>query len=251
MTDKTPAKDPKQTAKGTVYRATPELETARFEPEAAPRAPDSAEAEILGAKAEVLEAEAKLIKAKTEQAKAKQPLIDRIIMRGLIPVALTIVGPWALYAFNADNEKTHEQVAEVEDVVEDLTELLGQAVAEREERTRYSQREDEARAAELTALAVMVTRLRDTLRMMTVRQALRDVLDSDESMLRTGDLMPPMMPVPSPLRVVQRQRLIEQTMMQLLDERTTASEVEELRDMVEVAVDARAWDQAQDQAQRE
>jgi len=238
--------------KGTVYREIPELE-----PDAAPEAaPVASDVATLKAEAGVLEARANLIKAETAGAKAQQPLIDRIIMRGLIPVALTVVGPWALYVFNADNEKTHAQVAEVESVVADLGDLLAQATQEREARTEIAQRAEIARAAELHALSEMVVRLQAALRQLSVRQAVRDALrvapptvtvpffmpDDPHSGEQPGAEPPPPMPTPGD----DQARVVEQAMIQLQDAALGEEEMATLREEAN-----QAYERLQEQVQQQ
>lgn len=206
---------------------------------------DSAEAELLEAQADVLEAKAKLVTA-------RQPLIDRIIMRGLIPIALAVVGPWALWTFNEDNIKTQRQVAGIETVVEDLTDLLAQAVAEREARVDAVQRAEIARATELHSLSTMVSRLRDAMRDMAIRQAVRDLVPpatpappDTEPGQPGGPAQPSTLPGPlDGADALAQMRVVDQAMQQLQDDDMEPDEVEDLRELVR-----EAYEQRQEQVQ--
>lgn len=187
---------------------------------------------------EVLEARAEVIKWRAKLAKAKQPLIDRLIMRGLIPIALAVVGPWALYTWNEDTVKTQAQVAEVEGVVGELQALLAEAIEARAEREEMTKRNDEARAVELHALATMVSRLGETIRRLTVRTAVREAV-------RDGVGTAPARVVPMSMDF-ERARVVEEALIQFQESGIDDQEMDELREIAR-----HAYDQWQEQEQEE
>ena len=134
---------------------------------------DSNDPDVIAARAKLLEAQAKLAKATT-------PLLDKIVLRGLLPIALAVVGPWALWQFDAART---EQTKQGEVIVE-LQTLLGDAKEEaqlRQERSaawqeRMGQIEGE-KAAELTALATIVSRLDDMMKVALIQNAVNRVLE--------------------------------------------------------------------------
>ena len=149
---------------------------------------DSGEVEVLEAKAALRAAEAKLRKAEASLAKAKAPLLDQFIIRGLIPIALALVGPWALWKFDTESAAKRARVEEQVQVVSELGVLLDTAVEEREVRAANSvkwrarmQRIEESRAAELVAMSTMVLRLDETLRIAMVQMTLMRVLRRREA----------------------------------------------------------------------
>lgn len=123
---------------------------------------------------DVIEARAKLLSAGASLVKAQTPLLDKLILRGVIPIALAIVGPWALYKF--DRSMT-EQAKQGETIVA-LQKLLKEeqkAQAARQARSAVwrgrMKKIEEERAAELTAMSSMVRRLDDTLKTALVQMA--------------------------------------------------------------------------------
>lgn len=142
-------------------------------PEEAPEnLADSDDPEVLKGRAKVLEAEAKVAKART-------PLLDKIILRGLIPIALAIVGPWALWKFDkAQSEQTRQ--GEVITQLQDLLKAEQDREATRRERSaawreRMSRIEEE-RAAELASMSSMVIRLDNLLKLALVRMAVAEAI---------------------------------------------------------------------------
>jgi hypothetical protein len=139
---------------------------------------DSEEAEIIEAEAKKTEAEAKKIKAQATLVKAKKPLLDALIIRGLIPIALLIIGPWATWKFDADNKATQAKVEEQSKMVESLREIIAEekrdqeANAARMAEWRERMKALEAKkAAELTAMSKMVAQLGETQRAALIQMA--------------------------------------------------------------------------------
>jgi len=128
---------------------------------------DSDDANVILARAKLLEAQAKLTKAST-------PLLDKIIIRGLLPIALAIVGPWALWKFDASQTEQKKQ-GEV------IVELQGILKSEREDAAARQTRSaawrarmkiiEEEKAVELAAMTNMVCRLDDMLKTALVQMA--------------------------------------------------------------------------------
>jgi len=155
-----------------------------------------AQAELILAQAKLKEAEAKERDSETKADKAHTSLIDRIIMRGLIPIALLVATPLATYYFTDRAEEGIRQVQatnqEVEAAVAELDQLgvlvgrLDKLFKGADERI---QQMDQARAAELTALRVLVTRLHDALKVMAVQTAVSEAARShyQEARVFTGD----------------------------------------------------------------
>lgn len=90
-------------------------------------------------------------------------LIDKIILRGIIPLVLTIAAPWAAYHFSMKA-----------DAVQEKTEQLG-ALIEKQEKL------EEAKAIELSAMSAMVTQLDETLKAALVQTAVLQELRIDQS----------------------------------------------------------------------
>ena len=116
---------------------------------------DSDDADVIASRAKLIEAQAKLTKAST-------PLLDKFVLRGLIPLALAIVGPWALWEFNTEQAKQGEVIVKLEGLLE-------------QEKTARK-----AREKELHAMSEMVCRLDDTLKAALVQMAVAQALAADE-----------------------------------------------------------------------
>ena len=121
---------------------------------------DSDDPEVLKARAKVLEANVKL-------AKANIPLFEKIVLRGVIPIALTIITPWALWTFS---EARSEQKAQGETITQ-LQTLLTTAQEEDVARRERMDRVEEGRAVELASMTAMVVRLDNLLKLVLVRSA--------------------------------------------------------------------------------
>lgn len=139
----------------------PSPEPAEAPEESSENLADSDDPEVLKARAEVLKAEAKVAKART-------PLLDKIILRGLIPIALAIVGPWALWKF----DKAQTEQARQGEVIVQLQDLLKSS---REE----SERHQEQRAAELASMTHMVIRLDNVLKLALIRMAVSQAVGQE------------------------------------------------------------------------
>jgi hypothetical protein len=117
--------------------------------------------------AETLRAEAEVLKAEAELAKAKLPLVDRLIMRGVIPIALAIVGPWAAMTFSEAKAEWKTQ----RDIIVGLKEHLKDYQKESEDWQQRMAHLEQERAEELVAMTNMVNRLDHTLKMALIQLA--------------------------------------------------------------------------------
>jgi len=116
--------------------------------------------------ADEIEARAKLYNAKARLAEARWGFFDRVVMRGVIPVALAIAAPIATYYFSAQAETGIEEVRKVSDSVKQLDQLIAGI------RTSAA-RHEEARMAELTALRDAVSALQWTIVVQRVRDSVQ------------------------------------------------------------------------------
>jgi hypothetical protein len=136
----------------------------------------------------LVEARAALIKAQTALENARAPLVDKLILRGLIPIALAIIGPWALWQFQSTEEKVKQQAAlvkELHDLVEKESEDQKRREARELKLQEKEQRIEEERAAEIATLSAMVIRLDSTLRVFVIQSAL------SRELLNNGRVIPP------------------------------------------------------------
>jgi hypothetical protein len=122
-----------------------------------PQDPSDSAEEIL-AQAKLKEAEAALITAKT-------PLWDRVMIRGVLPIALAIVGPWAAMTFSESQIEQRKQGQHIEA----LEELLQQARSDAEDRRR-----------ELMTMSNMVTRLDATLKTALIQMTVARIVKEEE-----------------------------------------------------------------------
>jgi len=160
------------------------------EPEAAPSSvienlADSDDPDVISARAKLLEAQAKLTKAST-------PLLDKLILRGVIPIALAIVGPWALWKFDAAQTEQARQgtmIVELQELLEDAKD----AAAARQERsaawrTRMGEIEEQ-KAQELAAMTAMVIRLDDMLKLSLVQRAVEGTVGTVPTLPNREDVL--------------------------------------------------------------
>ena len=112
-------------------------------PKSAPRDDDSKE-EIL--------AKTELVKAEKELIEIRHGILDRLIMRGVIPVALIVAGPITTYYFSQRANDGIEEVRKIGESVSALDEVIDGAKA-------AAARHDEGRATELIALRRIVSSL--------------------------------------------------------------------------------------------
>ena len=150
-------------------------------PEFAAESPTPAEAEKLtdSDNPDVILAQARLLEAKAVLAKASTPLLDKVILRGLLPIALAIVGPWALLKFDAsqvEQEKQGKVIVELQDLLkEERKDAEDRQVRSAAWQARMKTIEEE-KAAELTAMSTMVVRLDDMLKTALVQMAVSRAL---------------------------------------------------------------------------
>lgn len=123
---------------------------------------------------EVLRARTELLKAQTSLTKASIPLFEKIVLRGVIPIALAVIGPWALWKF----DKAEVEQKRQGEIIVQLQGLLKDAQKESEARKQRStawrermSKIEEERAAELAAMTAMVVRLDGLLKLVLVRDA--------------------------------------------------------------------------------
>lgn len=128
--------------------------------------------EELSESAELILAKAKLKEAEAALETARTPFVDKLILRGVLPIALAIVGPWAALTFSEQGADLGELKKITEQEKSDAEERKKQSAAWRE---RMSRLEDE-RAAELQAMKNMVSRLDATLRLSLVQMAVARTL---------------------------------------------------------------------------
>jgi len=154
-----------------------------------------AQARLKKAEAELAAANAKLAEAETERAKTQLPIWDKVVLRGLIPIALAIVGPWALWYFDTKQNDTKVEIEKQQKALEDqaavtkkLHVLLDRAESyskstEARRRTWQSrmQEVETQKAAELAALAGMVKALDRALKMTLIRFAIERVASEEIS----------------------------------------------------------------------
>jgi hypothetical protein len=104
------------------------------------------------------------------------------VLRGLIPIALAIVGPWALWKFDKAQVEQQRQGT----IIVQLQDLLEKS---REEGTRHQ----EQRAVELASMSNMVIRLDNLLKLALVRMAVSEAIGQQP---RGPSGVLPMQPMP-------------------------------------------------------
>jgi hypothetical protein len=150
---------------------------------------------------EVIEARAKLLRAQATLTKASTPLFDKIVLRGLVPIALALVTPWAIYTFDAAQT---EQVKQGEVLVK-LEKLLSgakkdaaaQKVRSAAWRVRMGELEKQ-RTEELKTMTSMVNRLDSTMKTALIHMAVAKILSSRPQTIPKMD--PMILPTPPPSR---------------------------------------------------
>lgn len=153
---------------------------------------------------EVLEARTELLKAQTKLTKASIPLFEKIVLRGVIPIALAIITPWALWTFDAaqtEQKKQGETITQLEELLQTAQE---EAAARRERMARV----EEERAAELASMSAMVVRLDNLLKLILVRDAVSRQIREVRDKPRPGvepDPIAPLRARADVIRDVQRQ----------------------------------------------
>jgi hypothetical protein len=141
------------------------------------------------------EALTELIEAKKDLQVAKRPFIDRLVLQGLLPLALIVVGPWATYYFAnraedglAEVKKANEESEKLAKVITDLEATLQGAEVKIGEM-------DRARAAELLKMEKMVRALDDTMKNALIQMTVSRILAERD---RPEMLLPMMRPVGEP-----------------------------------------------------
>jgi hypothetical protein len=195
------------------------------QPAATPVPPDveklaeSDDAALVSARAELLEAQAALVKANSSPW-------DKLMIRFVLPIALAIVGPWAAYTFSVEAQEAKAKAEEGIKEVGELQTLLKQQ-KENADRQRERFREiEEEKAAELTAMSNMVTRLDNTLKLALVQMAVAQMLAKAPSTPKT---MPGVNPVPlAPREIPDRETVIRDVAAQVQLPGLDEDEVERL-----------------------
>jgi len=127
----------------------------------------------------VILAHASLVEAQAKLAKASTPLLDKLILRGIIPIALAVVGPWALWKFDKAQTEQEKQ-GETITALQDLLKTSQEDQADRQARSVVWQARmkvlEEEKAVELIAMTSMVSRLDDMLKTALVQMALARVM---------------------------------------------------------------------------
>jgi hypothetical protein len=141
---------------------------------------DSEDADVIMARAKLLEAQAALVKAST-------PLLDKIIIRGLLPLALAVVGPWALWKFDKSQVEQKKQGETIVALQSLLGDAKGEAAARQKRssawRVRMKQIEEE-KAVELASMSAMVIRLDSTLKTALIQMTVSRIMS--EPTTRSG-----------------------------------------------------------------
>jgi hypothetical protein len=132
---------------------------------------------------EVIEARAKLLEAQAKLAKARTPLFDKIVLRGVIPIALAIITPWAIYKFDkatTEQEKQGQTITELQTL---LTNAKKEAAARQSRSAQWRERMkkiEQDRTAELQAMSGMVERLDNTMKTALIHMTVAQLLAKTE-----------------------------------------------------------------------
>ena len=129
---------------------------------------------------ELIEARAKLLEAQAKLAKASTPLLDKVIIRGLLPIAIALVGHWAA--------QTYEN-AQIEQVKQGETITALEGLLEKQQETAKT-------------MAATVVRLDETLKFSLIQMAVAQALAKVEPMEPTKP-SPLLVSVPTPEDVTQ------------------------------------------------
>ncbi len=181
-------------------------------------------ARLLNAEAELAKAKAELVEAQTAARKAQTPLLDKLILRGLIPVALAIVGPWAAWKFSADAYAAKQSAAEAVEsqettqrTVNALQDLL-EAQKAAEETARWTRAEvDRQKAEELATMRAMVSRLSNTLKVALIQMAVAREMSDNKTVAALPTATPP-----------SREDVIDRVTMQMALPDVDESEIEKM-----------------------
>jgi hypothetical protein len=172
---------------------------------------------------EVLEARAKLLEAQAKLTKASVPLLDKLILRGIIPIALAIVGPWALWKFDKAQTEQVRQGAVIVELQELLEDAKSEAAARQARsalwRTRMGEIEEE-KATELAAMSAMVCRLDDMLKLSLVQTAVNTTVGDTSTPSSRGDVIRDVQTQLPSLKEDEVQRLAGQQYDRIMEQRT-------------------------------
>lgn len=113
-----------------------------------------------------LEARAKLLEAEAKLTMARYGFVDRIVMRGVIPIALAIAAPIATFYFSQRAETGLQEVRNVGDSIKQLDQMIDRI-------SKAAERHDGARAQELDALKKLVSSLQWTIVVQQVREVVQ------------------------------------------------------------------------------
>jgi hypothetical protein len=103
-----------------------------------------------------IEARADMLKAEKELIEARKGFLDRLVMRGVIPLALVVAAPAATYYFSRRADDGIAEVRRVSESIGRLDEVIEGA-------KRAADKISQERAAEFVALRAIVSRLQWTI----------------------------------------------------------------------------------------
>lgn len=116
----------------------------------------------------LISAWAELLGANAKLSKAQQPLFDKIVLRGLIPIALAVITPWALWKFDKAEDAAKEARSEVMQKAKEDRKARREAMVRWRERMKTLEAQ---RAAEVRAMTTLVERLDSTLKLSLIQMA--------------------------------------------------------------------------------
>lgn len=143
----------------------------------------SVEIEIAKAKAEadLIEAQARLRQAEAMFAQHSTSLWEKIVVRGIIPIALLIVGPMATAYFSNEVQQAKTEVREVAATAAALGSLVKAQETEAEQYRQRFQELEAQKAAELDEMSSVVTRLDKTLRASMIQLAVMQIINEQST----------------------------------------------------------------------
>lgn len=115
-----------------------------------------------------IEAKTNLLKAEKALVEARQGFLDRVVMRGVIPLALGVAAPAATYYFSRRADDGIAEVRRIGESIGRLDEVIEGA-------KRAADRVNQERAAELLALRKVVASLQWTLVVSQTRDAAQTI----------------------------------------------------------------------------
>lgn len=144
--------------------------------------------ESLNAKAAMLEAQAKLKSAEALLKSNSSSLWEKIVVRGVIPIALLVAGPMATFYFSNGLQEAQTEVRAVAESAEKLEDLVQAQEAEASTMRARFQEIEEQKAVELKAMSTVVRRLDQTLRASMVQLTVMQIITEQAN--ESNDGMP-------------------------------------------------------------